>query len=548
MKNIFNPVLIRTLILFEIIFFLLSGQSICQFNKNSERNYMYYDYKLLDTSNVFGGFSNVGSTGFPYHIGWREINPQIITYDYGIHVIGKIDNYPHLALNQWQSAYSPGPIIDGEAAMLIHPEDSLRYRVYKISKGDDYSNPDYAEWPVDFGAPIDENGNPLFYGDQTLWTAYNALDSTVEYRIFWNEVRDSLPIMPIEVQQLVYSRSGYNSDYVDIFSNTVFFEFKILNKSSVTIDSTFIGFWTDIDFCHPSSNPPGVDTSLQAGYCWTTDSAFCSVSPAVGYAMLYGPLVESPGDTANFGKTRKVNYRNSIMSSFYPVAQDAHPHFDAYFNLEGAWNVARGLYENGTPIINPLTNQVTKFPLDGDPVTNDGWIWTNNTNGEAGFYLFTGPFTLTPNDSQWMMIALVPSLGRNNLESISLMRQKIELLKGLDYDSLAFGRTSLFVTSVEGEDDKSLPKIFELSQNFPNPFNPSTKIEYKIPERGFVTLKVYDVLGNEVATLVNEEKPAGSYEVEFNSVSGIRYPASGIYFYQLKAGEFIQTKKMILLR
>ena len=77
--------------------------------------------------------------------------------------------------------------------------------------------------------------------------------------------------------------------------------------------------------------------------------------------------------------------------------------------------------------------------------------------------------------------------------------------------------------------------------NYINPFNPGTNIRFTI-------LKVYDVLGNEVATLVNEEKPAGSYEVEFNPVSGIRYPASGIYFYQLKAGEFIQTKKMILMR
>jgi hypothetical protein len=63
-----------------------------------------------------------------------------------------------------------------------------------------------------------------------------------------------------------------------------------------------------------------------------------------------------------------------------------------------------------------------------------------------------------------------------------------------------------------------------------------------------VSLKVYDVLGNEIATLLNEEKSAGEYEVEFNPASSIRYPASGIYFFQLKAGSFIQTKKMILMK
>jgi|GEM_PF-574665 len=114
---------------------------------------------------------------------------------------------------------------------------------------------------------------------------------------------------------------------------------------------------------------------------------------------------------------------------------------------------------------------------------------------------------------------------------------------------------------------------FNLEQNYPNPFNPSTVISYQLPVSGNVSLKVYDVLGNEVATLVDEYKPAGEYEVEFSakggSVSGgnaslgssfrlvpagrspdglVRNLASGIYFYQLRAGDFIQTKKMILMK
>ena len=85
---------------------------------------------------------------------------------------------------------------------------------------------------------------------------------------------------------------------------------------------------------------------------------------------------------------------------------------------------------------------------------------------------------------------------------------------------------------------------YKLSQNYPNPFNPVTTIKYQFPERGFVTLKVYDVLGNEVATLVNEEKPAGGYEVEWNASD----LPSGIYFYRMRAGNFIDTKKLILLK
>ncbi len=89
-----------------------------------------------------------------------------------------------------------------------------------------------------------------------------------------------------------------------------------------------------------------------------------------------------------------------------------------------------------------------------------------------------------------------------------------------------------------------IPITYELSNNFPNPFNPSTTIRYQIPQDGIVTLKIYDILGSEVATLVNEEKLAGKYEVNFNASS----LASGVYIYKIQAGSFINSKKMILLK
>ena len=102
----------------------------------------------------------------------------------------------------------------------------------------------------------------------------------------------------------------------------------------------------------------------------------------------------------------------------------------------------------------------------------------------------------------------------------------------------------LFRSGINDPKDLIIPERFILSQNYPNPFNPSTTINFSIPNSEFITLKVYDVLGKEVATLVNEEKATGSYEVNFNA-AGI---SSGIYFYKLQAGSIIETKKMILLR
>jgi hypothetical protein len=93
-----------------------------------------------------------------------------------------------------------------------------------------------------------------------------------------------------------------------------------------------------------------------------------------------------------------------------------------------------------------------------------------------------------------------------------------------------------------------------LEQNYPNPFNPSTQINYSIKENGFVTLRVYDIVGKEIATLVNEDKEAGTYSVSFSAKGGSAFGgnasnlASGIYFYQLKSGNFISTKKMLLIK
>jgi len=99
------------------------------------------------------------------------------------------------------------------------------------------------------------------------------------------------------------------------------------------------------------------------------------------------------------------------------------------------------------------------------------------------------------------------------------------------------------VTSVETENSLT-PNTFLLSQNYPNPFNPSTTIKYSVPSAQFVTLKVYNLLGQEVATLLNEEQNAGNYIAKFDASS----LSSGIYFYTLKAGNFTDTKKMILMK
>lgn len=89
-----------------------------------------------------------------------------------------------------------------------------------------------------------------------------------------------------------------------------------------------------------------------------------------------------------------------------------------------------------------------------------------------------------------------------------------------------------------------IPLHFGVSQNYPNPFNPKTKIKYQIPKSSFVNLKIFDIIGREVITLVNEEKQMGYFEIDFD---GSNLP-SGVYFYRLQAGAFKETKKLILMK
>ncbi|HSW54362.1 MAG TPA: PQQ-binding-like beta-propeller repeat protein [Ignavibacteriaceae bacterium] len=148
--------------------------------------------------------------------------------------------------------------------------------------------------------------------------------------------------------------------------------------------------------------------------------------------------------------------------------------------------------------------------------------------------------------------------GESNIYAYNLDLQELwtDAISNVNTSGVAIGLNGLIAVAGSNKikvytagnpvsvEEELKPDGFELSQNYPNPFNPSTTIKYSIPTSEFVTLKIYDVLGNEVGTLVNEEKPAGSFEVEFEAAE----LSSGIYFYTLQSGSFIQTKKLVLIK
>ena len=179
--------------------------------------------------------------------------------------------------------------------------------------------------------------------------------------------------------------------------------------------------------------------------------------------------------------------------------------------------------------------------------TNAGTSWTNlihysATQMNTASASCSHPFT--PASTDWGTFALLLPVGTNQVEfyCYSGFGDHVYIDSvGVQHSS---GANSCWGIVGIQNPGINVPKVYSLAQNYPNPFNPSTLINYSLPKAGNVELKVYDVLGREVAVLVNEFKQVGNYSVQFNANSF----ASGVYFYKLVSGNFTSVKKMVLMK
>jgi hypothetical protein len=185
-----------------------------------------------------------------------------------------------------------------------------------------------------------------------------------------------------------------------------------------------------------------------------------------------------------------------------------------------------------------------KLWYSGDPVTQVGWIY--KIYGDVRQLHSLGYFKLVAGETVEVLAAYIAGRGEDALSSITVAKnisERAQSLYNANFDT----------NSVVGIKDHFTDKSelnFQLSQNYPNPFNPSTKIKIYIPSNvnhatSKVVLKVFDVLGREVETLINEDKSVGMYAVEFSAKASL---SNGVYFYRLQAGNYSETKKMILMK
>lgn len=157
-----------------------------------------------------------------------------------------------------------------------------------------------------------------------------------------------------------------------------------------------------------------------------------------------------------------------------------------------------------------------------------GYIINNISGGTGQFYVQLFIDTTDAEDGEYMMAGAYAD--DTPPEGDAPMNYKTKIFFENSSNSLSSGN--------------QIPKNYELAQNYPNPFNPVTKISFALPKQGFVNVKIYDITGREIKTLVNEVKQAGYYTVDFNG----SHLSSGVYFYRIQSGDFVQTKRMVLLK
>jgi hypothetical protein len=477
-------------------------------------NYGLYGY---DVGGVFG---HSYGTFYPYTgIANIQNGTQIKSplYSAGLWLGGKVSGVTRVSTSDFASEYWPGPM---SAGTFVADADTISaYKIYKISADSAEGNPnqDYLNWPTGQGAPTDGLGHPLIRGSQTVWSVFNDANPAPH-----TAVNGSTPPLGIEVQQIVWSsnESGYG--------HVIYLEYRLFNRGGNSITDFYVTPFYDPDLGGAQDDLTGCDSATGTIFCYNstnTDTQYGATPPALGIRLLYGPASVSIHDSAYYFGTWRHGYKNLPMSSFV-----------SYFNGDDpqsaveSYNLMQGLNRNGTPLANGTT-----FSFPGDPVTGSGDL--NPNPGNPHFVASFGPIDFLPGDSQSFVLKIAIGQGSDRLTSITDMRSIMNTP-----DSI--------VTGVDEIDGPSLPGSFQLSQNHPNPFNPSTVIEYRLASRSDVQLVVVDLLGRRVRTLVAQARQAaGPYKVTWDgSGDDGKQCSSGVYFYRLQTNSGTESRKMILLK
>ena len=486
---------------------------------------------------------------------WPKGTGKTACFSSGLSIITKIDGVLKEAACLYGGEYTAGYVNNSTTTPIAVTNSD--FKIYKVSAGDNaINNPDYANWymMIPYGAPFDDINHNGVYDNGIDKPGVKEAASTI-----FACLTDGFP-------ETHSAAEGFGGGTAPIFSevhltawayNTTgvedlqFIKWIVINKSNKAWDETYFGLGADADLGYPLDDYIGCDTIRNLGYCYNADNddsgtpfSYGANPPSFGMDILNSPVNRNVNPPVNLGMTAFSKIRGSSddpSCEFFPSGP-----------LE-AFNYLKGNKIDGSHWVDPNTNQSTKFCYPGDPETNTGWTeysgcvhncvsgpvtttHTPNTPGDRIYEMSSGAdnFKILPNESQKIVIAQMVARGSSNLNSVTKLKQLDNLVQVI-FD------TDLLVNNISSV----IPSEFSLYQNYPNPFNPTTNIKFDMVRNGFVTLKIYDASGKEIAVLINNEfVTAGTNQVTFDGKNF----ASGIYFYSLSNGNQIVVKSMILIK
>jgi photosystem II stability/assembly factor-like uncharacterized protein len=518
-------------------------------------------YNFLDGNNIksyfltTGIFNNSPVNYYTPGFEWPKGSGKTAVYSSGLSIAGYING----TFRQASACYF-GEFWHGTTNNGVPSTPAFLKKVYKIKQGDNcYNSIDRANWGllVPYGAPYyDVNNNSVYdacidspgvrNASQTLFMALT--DGFAHSHIAGEGFGGgTLPLFAdVRVTAWCYSDS--------VLRDVQFIKFDIINKGIYYWDSLHFALTGDADLGDAIDDYIGCDSLRNLWYDYNSyneDAVYGTSPPAVGMRILKFAINRS---VIPFDTIKATSFVHFTSAGVTPPPCETDPNGEPL----GSYNFMKGFKKDLSPWMNPVFNppRPSKFIYGGDPYTDEGWIESkgsvkncggtvgtvidSNQPGDRRFVLNMGKgnFRMAPGESNTIVIAQLISRGTSNLHSVTKLKQLSDIAANF-YQTVGIEPVI-----------NTIPEQFSLEQNYPNPFNSNTTIKFSIPHlvtsspRHLVTLKVFDLLGREVATLVNSNLQPGTYEVSFNA----NHLSSGIYFYRLSAGNFIQTKKLVLIK
>jgi hypothetical protein len=510
--------------------------------------------RLFNNGNLFYGESASGAyyvPDFPV-CGPQDDQPCSPLFAADLWVGGHVGGELRAAAATYEHfEFWPGPLDDAGNP----PADCAAYdRIWIVSRADverfyetGEVTDDLRDWPAGLGAPVlDGDGiagnynlaggdQPAVWGEQTAWWVMNDAGNT-------HETTGSPPV-GLEVQVTAFALfSSYHA-----LKQSTLYRYRLVNRGGAALDSAYVALWLDPDLGDPFDDYLGSDTLLAMGFVYNGDDfddAY-GVPPAAGFQVLQGPVGLPNGrdddadgmtdeDGERLGMTAFMKVREKLLPD--PPCPVSNP-------LRWVYNQMQGRFCDGTPMTEGgdgygSGGNATTVAFPGDPTAGQFWSEVNADGGgtpldpgDRRAVLASGPFRLDPGETEEVVFALVFEDGVDHLNAVTELRAAARLVRSV-WEAGYFDPVY-----VEPPPPPAPPDVVLLAAPVPNPFTDAVTVRYGVPARMPVRLAAYDVLGREVAVLVEGEVEAGEHAATLDAAM----LPSGLYLLVFEAASERRT-------